>query len=88
MARASRSRSAHGALPDAAQLAAFREGLAARRALPSATLALLRECARAKIDHMDALRIALGIRQGTLQSRLARAREQVADVLEPGLAAA
>jgi RNA polymerase sigma-70 factor (ECF subfamily) len=39
------------------------------------------------LSYQDAAR-ALGIRQGTLQSRLARAREQVADALEPGQAAA
>lgn len=50
----------HGELPDAAQADAFRTELAARRALPPATLALLRECARARVDPMDALRIALG----------------------------
>src|SRR5215468_5318229 len=50
----------HGELPDAKQLVAFRADLSARRALPPATLALLRECAGAEIDHMDALRIALG----------------------------
>jgi RNA polymerase sigma-70 factor (ECF subfamily) len=39
------------------------------------------------LAYQDAAR-ALGIRQGTLQSRLARAREQVARVLEPEQAAA
>ena len=39
------------------------------------------------LPYGDAAR-ALGIRQGTLQSRLARAREQVAQALEPGEAAA
>ena len=50
----------HGALPSAAQLAAFRGGLAAERALAPATLALLRECAERRLDPMDALRIAAG----------------------------
>ena len=50
----------HGDLPTAEQLDAFRAELAAHRALPPATLALLRDCARARIDAMDALRIALG----------------------------
>jgi RNA polymerase sigma-70 factor (ECF subfamily) len=39
------------------------------------------------LSYQDAAR-ALRIRQGTLQSRLARAREQVALALEPGQAAA
>ena len=50
----------HGALPTAGQLEPFRAELAARRQLPPATLALLRDCARAAIDPMDALRIAVG----------------------------
>ena len=50
----------HGELPTEAELREFRTELAAHRALPPATLALLRECARAGIDSMDALRIALG----------------------------
>ena len=50
----------HGALPSGRQLAAFRSELAARRDLPPATVALLRECATARIDPMDALRIAAG----------------------------
>src|SRR6187549_400993 len=50
----------HGALPSAAQLAAFTAELAAERELPPAALALLRECARADADAMDALRIAAG----------------------------
>src|SRR6476620_10810836 len=40
--------------------ATFRAALAAERALPPATVALLRECARAGADPMDALRIAAG----------------------------
>ena len=50
----------HGALPSGRQLTAFRSELAARRDLPPATVALLRECATARIDPMDALRIAAG----------------------------
>jgi citrate synthase len=50
----------HGDLPTAEQLAAFQSDLAGRRALPPATLELLRECARAGIDPMDTLRIAIG----------------------------
>src|SRR6476659_2307676 len=50
----------HGDLPTPSELAAFRADLAAHRQMPKATLALLRECAQARLDHMDALRIALG----------------------------
>src|SRR5690348_5999833 len=50
----------HGELPTDAELDAFRADLAAHRELPQATLAILRECARARVDPMDALRIALG----------------------------
>jgi citrate synthase len=50
----------HGALPDAQELQSFRAELAAHRSLPPATLQLLRECARAKVDPMDALRMGLG----------------------------
>ncbi|HJZ78005.1 MAG TPA: citrate synthase/methylcitrate synthase [Vicinamibacterales bacterium] len=49
----------HDALPDPPQLAAFRAALAGERALPPATLALLREAARAGVDAMDALRMAI-----------------------------
>jgi citrate synthase len=48
----------HGALPSRAQLDAFRAQLAAERALPAATIDLLRHCAAAAIDPMDALRTA------------------------------
>src|SRR5215813_10376955 len=47
-------------LPTARQLESFRADLADRRAVPAATMSLLRECARAGIDPMDALRIAAG----------------------------
>ncbi|HKE83908.1 MAG TPA: citrate synthase/methylcitrate synthase [Vicinamibacterales bacterium] len=50
----------HGALPSARQLQAFRAVLAASRALPRATIDLLRECASHRLDAMDALRIAAG----------------------------
>ncbi len=50
----------HGELPTAPELNAFRDALAAERELPPATIALLRECANARLDPMDALRIAAG----------------------------
>ena len=50
----------HDALPDSGQLAAFREKLAGRRALPSAALALLRAAAAEKASAMDAVRMATG----------------------------
>jgi citrate synthase len=50
----------HGQLPSRRELDAFRAELAAARGLPDATLALLQECARGRIDAMDALRIAAG----------------------------
>jgi citrate synthase len=50
----------HDALPTTRQLAAFGASLAAERAVPAATLALLRECARQRLDPMDALRTAAG----------------------------
>src|ERR671933_141622 len=50
----------HDALPNAGQLAAFREALAARRALPRATLKLLRAAAAERANGMDALRMAAG----------------------------
>src|SRR5881392_461664 len=49
----------HGELPTPAELAAFRADLAARRTMPPATLALLRESAKTRLDHMDALRIGI-----------------------------
>src|SRR6476619_4668856 len=48
----------HGDLPSAPQLESFRAELAAQRTLPEATLAVIRECARANVDPMDGLRIA------------------------------
>ena len=50
----------HGTLPDPEQLAAFREALAGRRALPRATLDLLRSVAAEGVPPMDALRMAAG----------------------------
>jgi citrate synthase len=50
----------HGDLPSGRQLEAFRSELAAKRGLPPTTVALLRECATARIEPMDALRIAAG----------------------------
>jgi citrate synthase len=50
----------HGALPTAHELTAFRGELAAARQLPAATLDLLRDCARAGLEPMDALRVAAG----------------------------
>jgi citrate synthase len=50
----------NGDLPSPGELAAFRAELAAERALPAAADALLRECAHAGADPMDALRIVAG----------------------------
>ena len=50
----------HGELPSARQLDAFGAELAARRDVAPATMALLRDCARAAVDPMDALRMAIG----------------------------
>lgn len=50
----------HGALPDREELDAFRAELAAQRDLAPATISLLRECARAGLDAMSALRVAAG----------------------------
>jgi citrate synthase len=50
----------HGALPSPPELAAFRAELASQRALPPAMLALLRGCAQAGLEPMDALRVAAG----------------------------
>ena len=46
------------ALPDSRQLTTFREELAGRRALPGATLDLLRAAAAERASAMDALRMA------------------------------
>jgi citrate synthase len=47
----------HGQLPTASELDGFRADLAARRALPQATVDLLRACAERAVDSMDALRM-------------------------------
>jgi citrate synthase len=49
-----------GELPSIAQLESFRAALSAARSLAPATIALLRECARAGLEPMDALRAAAG----------------------------
>ena len=65
----------HGDLPSARELDIFRAELAAERALPAATLALLRECARGEVDPMDALRIAAGtISMSSDEARVVAAR--------------
>ena len=50
----------HDVLPDPKQLATFREELGAKRALPSATLNLLRAATAERVPAMDALRMAAG----------------------------
>ena len=50
----------HDALPGSEQLATFREELGRRRALPGATLDLLRAAAAERVPAMDALRMAAG----------------------------
>jgi citrate synthase len=50
----------HDELPGPGRLAAFREQLAGRRALPRAVLNLLREAAAERTPAMDALRVAAG----------------------------
>jgi citrate synthase len=50
----------HGDLPSRSQLDTFRRELAALRAIPDATLRLLRDCAASRVDAIDALRIAAG----------------------------
>jgi citrate synthase len=50
----------NGDLPSAAQLDSFRTALANARELPQSTITLLRECARRRLDAMDALRVAAG----------------------------
>src|SRR5258708_39550312 len=48
----------NGELPTEDELVRFRASLAAKRALPAATIELLRSCAVARLSVMDALRIA------------------------------
>jgi citrate synthase len=50
----------HGSLPSARQLEAFRAELSQSRALQPATVAMLRECARSRLDAMETLRVAAG----------------------------
>ena len=50
----------HGRRPSTLELAAFRAELASTRSLSTAMVALLRQCAAANADPMDALRIAAG----------------------------
>jgi citrate synthase len=50
----------NGELPTAQELASFRARLATARGLPPATLAVLHECANARLEPMDALRVAAG----------------------------
>jgi len=50
----------NGRRPSASELEAFRRELATKRALPQAITTLLRQCAAAGADPMDALRIAAG----------------------------
>jgi len=50
----------HGEMPSEDELGRFGGSLAERRALPAATIALLRGCAGARVSVMDALRIAAG----------------------------
>jgi citrate synthase len=50
----------HDTLPDAAQLAAFREELGAQRPLPRSALELVRAAVAERVPAMDALRMAAG----------------------------
>src|SRR5688572_13060512 len=50
----------HGELPSQSELEAFRGELARSRELAPATVALLRDCAGAGLEPMDALRAAAG----------------------------
>ena len=77
----------HDALPDPKQLATFREELAARRALPSATLVLLRAAAAERVPAMDAVRMAAGtVSLGGADDSYAEALALVARL--PGIVAA
>jgi citrate synthase len=49
----------HGELPTPSELAAFRADLASHRTLPAPTLAVVRDCASSRLDHMDALRMGI-----------------------------
>jgi citrate synthase len=50
----------HGEMADEDELAGFRASIAERRALPAATMELVRGCAGVRVSVMDALRIAAG----------------------------
>ena len=50
----------HGRRPAPSELSAFRSELATKRSLPPAIVTLLRECAAARAEPMDALRIGAG----------------------------
>ena len=50
----------NGTLPDETELKRFRSELAARRSIAPAAIELLRNCAAADVEPMDALRIAAG----------------------------
>jgi citrate synthase len=77
----------HDALPDPKQLATFREELGARRALPSATLKLLRAAAAERVPAMDALRMAAStVSLGGADDSYAEALALVARL--PGIVAA
>jgi citrate synthase len=77
----------HDALPDPEQLAAFREELGAWRALPRATLELLRAAATERAPAMDALRMAAGTTSlGLVDDPYAEALALVARL--PGIVAA
>ena len=77
----------HDALPDPKQLATFREELGTRRALPSATLKLLRAAAAERVPAMDALRMAAGtVSLGGADDSYAEALALVARL--PGIVAA
>ena len=77
----------HDALPDSGQLTTFREELAGRRALPGATLDLLRAAAAERASAMDALRMAAGtISIGVAEDSYAQALALVARL--PTIAAA
>jgi len=77
----------HDALPDTRQLTTLREELAGRRALPGATLDLLRAAAAERASAMDALRMAAGTASlGVAQDSHAHALALVARL--PTIAAA
>jgi citrate synthase len=67
-----------GDLPDSRQLGEFREALAQNRSLPPAVMQLLSAAAAAKINSMDALRIAAGALSLTLPSNQGEWAENLA----------